>query len=117
MCVVLRFSSHRYGQPVTVALQLHILGNPFLRYLPLNFFKAITPIQLGIVIDALSNGSIYLPNFTDSFAYLASSSWIASSNNNQKAREILEPVKVESNPTKMESTGFGPHICVVLQIS
>lgn len=87
-------------------LQLHILGS-LLCVVATRFFKVIAPFQLGIVIDALGNGSGHLP-VRELFIYLFFN-WMESSNILGTVKMLLW-IPVEQNARKLGSILAYTHV-------
>lgn len=80
-------------------LQLHILGS-LVCVIATRFFKVIAPFQLGVVINALGNGSGHLP-VRELFVYLFFN-WMESSNILGTIKMLLW-IPVEQNARKLGS--------------
>lgn len=87
-------------------LQLHILGS-LVCVVAMRVFKVIAPFQLGVVIDALSDGSGHLP-IRELFAYLFFN-WMESSNILGTIKSFLW-IPVEQNARKLGSILAYKHI-------
>lgn len=87
-------------------LQLHILGS-LTCVIAMRFFKVIAPFQLGILIDALGNGSGRLP-IRELFMYLFFN-WMESSNMLGTIKMLLW-LPVEQNARKLGSLLAYKHI-------
>lgn len=87
-------------------LQLHILGS-LVCVFAMRFFKVIAPFQLGVLIDALGNGSGHLP-LRELFTYLFFN-WMESSNILGTIKMLLW-LPVEQNARKLGSILAYKHI-------